>query len=127
MKRIKTVEILRNNFIDIATEFDKMLQGADIMTNEEHQKIINYEKLKLLTLISQNEKLDLDMMKIKYLNMSEPEKKIIKKEPIKDELLDAVVINTVTYYYQLKENGNIYNNKSEIIGRYNNGKFLFNK
>ena len=59
--------------------------------------------------------------------MSEPEKKIIKKEPIKDELLDAVVINTVTYYYQPKENGNIYNNKSEIVGRYNNGKFLFNK
>ena len=64
MKRIKTVEILRNNFIDIATEFDKMLQDADIMTNEEHQKIVNYEKLKLLTLISQNEKIDLDMMKI---------------------------------------------------------------
>ena len=127
MKRIKTVEILRNNFIDIATEFDKMLQDADIMTNEEHQKIVNYEKLKLLTLISQNEKIDLDMMKIKYLNIMPIKKESIKKEPIKDELLDSVIINSITYYYQPKENGNIYNSQSEIVGRYNNGKYVFNK
>ena len=65
MKRIKTVNKLRNRFIDIATEFDKLLQETDVLTNEEHKKILADEKMKLLTQISIGEKIDLELLKIK--------------------------------------------------------------
>jgi len=49
MKKLKSIIKLRNRFIDIATEFDKLLQDTDILTNEEHKKILSDEKMKLLT------------------------------------------------------------------------------
>jgi len=113
----------------MATEFDKLLDEADIITNEEHSKILLDEKIKLLVHISINEKLDLDMLKKKYLNISEVEK---KTEPIqetslsKDEILDTIIIDNSTYYYQPINNGKVYNNKSQIVGSYCSNKIIFN-
>jgi hypothetical protein len=131
MKKLKSILKLRNRFIDIATEFDKLLQETDIMTNEEHQKILLDDKLKLLYEISQDEKLDFELLKNKYLNITS-EKQIEKKEigselSNKDDLLNSIIINKIIYYYEPKENGNIYNDKSQIVGRYINNKFNFNK
>jgi hypothetical protein len=132
MKRIKTVNKLRNRFIDIATEFDKLLQDTDVLTNEEHKKILADEKMKLLTQISHNEKIDLELLKKKYLNFSsDVDEKVIIKEKSKDtsnkdELLNSIVIDKITYYYEPKENGIIYNSNSQIVGSYINKNFKFN-
>ena len=132
MKRIKTVNKLRNRFIDIATEFDKLLQDTDVLTNEEHKKILSDEKLKLLTQISHNEKIDLELLKKKYLNFSsDVDEKVITKDKsketsTKDELLNSIVIDKITYYYEPKENGIIYNSNSQIVGSYINKNFKFN-
>ena len=123
---------LKNKFIDMATEFDKILDEADILTNEEHLKLLLDDRLKLLIQISNDEKLDLEMLKIKYLNISNTEKKVeiinekITKPQEKDELLDKIVLNNETYYYQPKQNGFVYNNKSQIVGSYINKKIIFN-
>ena len=132
MKRIKTVNKLRNRFIDIATEFDKLLQDTDVLTNEEHKKILADEKMKLLAQISHNEKIDLELLKKKYLNFSsDVDEKVIIKEKSKDtsnkdELLNSIVIDKITYYYEPKENGIIYNSNSQIVGSYINKNFKFN-
>jgi hypothetical protein len=132
MKRIKTVNKLRNRFIDIATEFDKLLQETDVLTNEEHKKILADEKMKLLTQISIGEKIDLELLKKKYLNFSsDVDEKVIIKEKSKDtsnkdELLNSIVIDKITYYYEPKENGIIYNSNSQIVGSYINKNFKFN-
>jgi hypothetical protein len=132
MKRIKTVNKLRNRFIDIATEFDKLLQDTDILTNEEHLKILSDDKIKLLTQISIGEKIDLDLLKKKYLNSSsDVDEKVITKDKSKDtsnkdELLNSIVIDKITYYYEPKENGIVYNSKSQIVGSYINKNFKFN-
>jgi len=132
MKRIKTVNKLRNRFIDIATEFDKLLQETDVLTNEEHKKILADEKMKLLTQISHNEKIDLELLKKKYLNFSsDVDEKVIIKEKSKDtsnkdELLNSIVIDKIIYYYEPKENGIIYNSNSQIVGSYINKNFKFN-
>jgi hypothetical protein len=128
MKKLKSILKLRNHFIDIATEFDKLLQEADILTNEEHQKILLDDKLKLLYQISQDEKLDFELLKNKYLNITTEKKEINSKISNKDdELLNSVIINKITYYYEPKDNGNIYNDKSQIVGSYINNKLNFNK
>ena len=132
MKKLKSIIKLRNRFIDIATEFDRLLQDTDILTNEEHKKILSDEKLKLLTQISHNEKIDLELLKKKYLNFSsDVDEKVITKDKsketsTKDELLNSIVIDKITYYYEPKENGIIYNSNSQIVGSYINKNFKFN-
>jgi len=132
MKKLKSIIKLRNRFIDIATEFDKLLQDTDILTNEEHKKILSDEKMKLLTQISIGEKIDIELLKKKYLNfLSDVDEKIIIKDKPKDisnkdELLNSIVIDKITYYYEPKENGIIYNSKSQNVGSYINKNFKFN-
>ena len=108
MKKLKNVAKLRNKFIDIATEFDKLLQEAEILTNEEHSKILLDEKLKLLHQISQDEKIDFEILKKKYLNISSEEKTVkkdtSKESSNKEDLLNSIVINHIKYYYEPKEN-----------------------
>lgn len=130
MKKLKSLNKLKNKFIDMATEFDKLLDETETITNEEHVKILVDEKLKLLTNISINEKLDLDMLKRKYLNISNTDKKDEKQVQevslSKDEILDTIIIDKCTYYYQPSNNGKVYNNKSQIVGSYVHNKIIFN-
>ena len=44
-----------------------------------------------------------------------------------DILLNLVIINKIKNYYEPKENGNIYNDTSQVVGKYINSKFNFNK
>lgn len=130
MKKLKSLNKLKNQFIDMATEFDKLLDETETITNDEHVKILVDEKLKLLTSISINEKLDLDMLKRKYLNISNTDKKDEKQVQevslSKDEILDTIIIDKQTYYYQPSNNGKVYNNKSQIVGSYVHNKIIFN-
>jgi hypothetical protein len=130
MKKLKSLNKLKDKFIDMATEFDKLLDETETITNEEHVKILVDEKLKLLTSISINEKLNLDMLKKKYLNISNTDKKDEKQDQevslSKDEILDTIIIDNCTYYYQPLNNGKVYNNKSQIVGSYVHNKIIFN-
>lgn len=130
MKKLKSLNKLKDKFIDMATEFDKLLDETETITNEEHVKILVDEKLKLLTSISINEKLNLDMLKKKYLNISNTDKKDEKQVQevslSKDEILDTIIIDNCTYYYQPLNNGKVYNNKSQIVGSYVHNKIIFN-
>jgi hypothetical protein len=142
MKKLKSIIKLRNTFIDFATDFDKILQDADIITNAEHQKILLGEKLKLIEQICTDEKLDFELLKNKYLNITNDTTNITNDDnkidilvEVKDSktieqtdiLLNLVIINKIKYYYEPKENGNIYNDTSQFVGKYINSKFNFNK
>lgn len=127
MKKLKSLNKLKDKFIDMATEFDKLLDETETITNEEHVKILVDEKLKLLTSISINEKLNLDMLKKKYLNISNTDEKQVQEVSLsKDEILDTIIIDNCTYYYQPLNNGKVYNNKSQIVGSYVHNKIIFN-
>jgi hypothetical protein len=137
----------------------KMLLDAQafLKTIEKNYSKLNKEYAKnmitLLENIAIGEKLDLDMLKKKYLSTSEQivsttifsnEHKFnnnsseLSSEEItpyeinsvdnsentelssEEVILDKIIINNVNYYYENKENGNIYDSNSKIVGEYKN-------
>ena len=71
---------------------------------------------KLLLDICKGENLDFNYLKEKYCkNKNKNTDKII---------LEKIIYNDLTYYYENKENGNVYDNSSNVVGYYN-GKLNF--
>ena len=95
---------------------------------------------KLVELIARGENLDVNQLKTKYLGMfkstpdndnneevDETEDKVIEELPadINEVYLDKVIISDSEYWYEKKENGNIYYNNI-IVGCYKNNIFEIN-
>ena len=96
--------------------------------NKEHNKILLQSLSNLIHDICQGENIDELYIREKYLDIEkttkQDEKKIVVNKT--DDLLDKVTVNDKKYYYQNKENGLIYNDKSKVVGNYINKKFIFN-
>lgn len=93
------------------------------------QKLID-EKIKLLKAICDGENLSFSDLKSKYLN--DKEKKSVKdsyeyNDTNVEELLDAISINGKIYFYENKDKGKIFNEKSEVVGEFKNGLPVLNK
>jgi hypothetical protein len=106
-------------------EIDSSVKDSIKKIKKDISLILADEKIKLLEAICDGEKLNFSDLKNKYL--TEKEIKSIKSQKenhddISDDLYDIIEINGSKYFYENKENGKIYNNNSEIIGEFKEGK-----
>jgi hypothetical protein len=102
-----------------SVKFLEIIQSLSKKAQKDHIKQMN----KLIENISKGEKLDLQMLKSKYLNNED-----IDLEPIvetdDEHLLDKIIINDSEYFYENKSDGKVYNNKSQIVGTFKNNKVI---
>ena len=130
---MKGLESLNELYIKVNSqlgEIDAEISDSKKKIKKEITILIMDEKLKLLKLISDGEKLNLNDLMEKYLD--EKEKKLLNKDSINildiknEDLLDTITIEGKTYFYENKEKGNVYDTKSKCIGIFKNGKITFN-
>ncbi len=143
MKKLKYTKKINKE----AQTFIQMIDNLCNKLNKEYARNMN----KLLQNIAKGENLDINMLKEKYLktldiSSSEEDKEEINdtihiilsdtsneidndidneidNNSLEDIIFDKIVINGNNYYYENKENGKIYDAKSNIVGCYNNNKF----
>jgi hypothetical protein len=130
---MKGLESLNELYIKVNSqlgEIDAEISDSKKKIKKEINILITDEKLKLLKLISDGEKLNLNDLMQKYLD--EKEKKTLNKDCVdileikNEDLLDTITIEGKTYFYENKEKGNVYDSKSKCIGVFKNGKITFN-
>ena len=130
MDKLKEVKKLHDIFVDSINELDNNLKLQMKEIKYEYQKNIAQERISLLYAICENENLDFNVLKHKYLKSKEisqiSEKEIEKLVIINEEILSKIEINDNKYYYEAKENGNVYNMTSKIVGVYKNNQVCIN-
>lgn len=113
--------ILSDSLNDLELKFNNQIKKIKL----EYNKLIIDEKIKLLEAISNDEKLDLNKLKQKYLKTKDL--KLISNELIdenNEEVLDKITQNNVDYYYN-RINKNVYDSESNLIGILNNNEIEF--
>lgn len=110
-------------------EIDNEVKESIKKMKKEYNNCLIEEKINLLKKICTGEDLDFVSLKDKYLN--DKEKKLIKeqveiKEVSNEILLSSTNINGIQYFYENKEKGNVYDNKSKIVGSVKNGVPIIN-
>jgi NADPH-dependent glutamate synthase beta subunit-like oxidoreductase len=110
-------------------EIDNEVKESIKRMKKEYNTCLIEEKISLLKKICSGEELDFASLKDKYLN--DKEKKLIKeqveiKEVSNEILLSSTQINGTQYFYENKEKGNVYDNKSKIVGSVKNGIPIIN-
>ena len=127
MDKLKEVKKLHDIFVDSINELDTNLKSQLKEIKQEYQRNITQERITLLYTICENENLNFNIMKNKYLKPKEI-CKISENEPvfINELLLSKIEINNNKYYYEAKENGNVYNSASKIVGIYKNNQVFIN-
>ena len=129
MKKLKELNSLHNVFVESINSLDVQLQTQLKNIKLEYQQNVIDEKIKLLEAICKGEGLDLNKIKSKYLKPKEVAKLSNKATahielPINEEMLDTIIIDNIRYYYDAKENGIVYNEKSIAIGKFIGGKVI---
>jgi len=119
----KLDKIISNGFNDLYSIFQEEIKEI----KKEHNNILIEEKIKLLMLICNGEKLNLDDIKKKYLtdkeiNLLEENKIEILNSCEDDTLLDKIKIDDKDYY--LSKSKIVYNINNEVIGVYKDGKII---
>jgi len=125
MTKLKQVKKLKTEINAMSELFNNNLEKI----NKEHNKILLQSLSNLIHEICQGENIDEIYLREKYLDINKTTKQDNKKNTVvnkTDDLLDKVTINDTEYYFQNKENGLIYNDKSKVIGNYINKEFIFN-
>jgi NADPH-dependent glutamate synthase beta subunit-like oxidoreductase len=110
-------------------EIDNEVKESIKKMKKEYNSSLIEEKISLLKKICSGEELDFASLRDKYLN--DKEKKLIKeqveiKEVSNEILLSSTQINGTQYFYENKEKGNVYDNKSKIVGSVKNGIPMIN-
>ncbi len=112
--------------------FIKMIEYKCNKINKEHAK----NMIKLVNAIAEGENLNLDMLKEKYLNIKKKEEILEEEDDDKtltlnysdtDKILDKTIIEGISYYYENKENGNVYNSSLKLVGTFTNNKVLISR
>lgn len=129
MKKLKELKEIHNLFVDVINDLDAKLQTQLKKVKQEYQKNLIDEKVKLLISVCNDEGLDFDKIKGKYLKPKELSKvslndSVQEKTAAEEELLDKIELNGKQYYYEAKEKGIIYDLESNPVGVYKNGKFI---
>jgi hypothetical protein len=128
---MKTYESLK----DFYPKLNSMLGEIDIYIKDNIKKIkkefetkLIEEKIQLLKIICKDESLNFNEIKDKYL--TDKEKKYIKVSDMpkidNEKLLDTISIDGITYFYENKENGKVFNTKSKTVGYMSNGVAILN-
>ena len=123
-----------NELVELSQLVDTFNTNIQIQVKkikEEHKKNILDERNKLLLAISINEGLDYEKLKLQYLKPKDIiliNNELINtaKIIIDEEILNKIIIDTEIYYYEPKENGNVFNQKSVCCGKFINDKVILN-
>jgi hypothetical protein len=130
MKKYKNKEILKKLQNDLTLHLETMnISISDCIKEmkKEHNLILINEKNKLLEKIAEGEKLDLNTLKSKYLKSKEyilSEEKSVPTIDESEELLDTITLDGITYYYENKERGIVYNMNNKEVGIFKDGNIL---
>ena len=129
MTKSKELQLFRNEFITNIEGLDDMVNQYIKKIKKEYAQILIDEKNKLLIKIAEGENLDLNILKSKYLKAKELNNVLTPDYVIysvnNEELLDKIVLNDNTYYYENKEKGKVYDVNYTEIGYYKNNDVFF--
>ena len=125
-----TLKEYHNMFVDSITELDDKLQKQLKKIKQEHNDIILNEKIKLLVEICQGEKLDFEIIKMKYLKnkeLSQITAEVLPQDKniVEEELLDLIQYNGKEYYYKTTGEKTVYDMESKPIGFYKDNMIIF--
>jgi hypothetical protein len=123
--------------LDIYNELTTSLEVSQELTKlyykkikKEYSSVLIEEKHKLLQKIAEGENIDLEVLKNKYLKSKELlNHSISSTSSIDNEsehLLDSTIVDGITYYYENKDKGKVYNNEYKEIGVFKNNKITLN-
>jgi len=129
MKTIETLKELYPKVNSLLGEIDAVMKEDSKKIKKEYINNMTEIKIQFLKEICEGEELNFDKMKNKYLTDKERKNiiDIIESKEIKNEvLLDTISINNKNYFYENKESGIIFDNKSKQVGVYKNGVHLLN-
>jgi len=129
MKKSKEFNRFHNKIIEHFDNINITIEEYKKKIKKEYQ-LLHLQRINdLITTIAEGEEIDVDYLKNKYLK----EKEIIINEEIintvteeTEELLDKIIIENETYYYENKEKGKVYNTSNIEVGIYKNGSIIFN-
>jgi hypothetical protein len=129
MKKLLEIKKLREIITDYTSKLDLQIQLQLKKIKLEYNNNIHEEKIKLLIAICQDENLDFEKLKQKYIKTNINTQYTILPVlniPIDEDILDKIEIDNVIYYYENKENGKVYDDNLNIIGKYINGFIQYN-
>jgi hypothetical protein len=130
MKKSKEIVLFKNELMLSFENIDTIIDTYIKKIKKEYAEILLSEKLKLLIKIAEDEKLDLDSMKFKYLKNKELNScneiiKDVNTDELED-LLDKIELDNKVYYYDAKEKGKVYNENYKEVGYYKNSNVVLN-
>lgn len=109
--------------------FTKAITSYTSKLKKEYEKEILNVQISLLEQIAEGEDLNIIELKEKYLQKNEKKKDtktVTSKTTVTEELLEKTEIGNNTYFYENKDNGNVYNTDSVIVGSFINGEIKLN-
>jgi len=137
MKKSKEISEINN---ELFTSLENVEENLNILRDQiseyykkikkEYSKILIEEKYELLNKIAEGEKIDINILKSKYLkpkellNLNESLNKIENIDS--EELLDRLEVNGIIYYYENKEKGKVYDTEYKEVGIYKNKSIILN-
>lgn len=124
MKKSKNLKALKK---DVKT-FSKNLSSYIDNIKKEYDSNYNKSIDNLLKKIADGENLEYNYLKEKYILKNEDSLEGIMLEEEDDnlELFDKVVIDDISYFYENKEGGKIFNTEAEEVGIYKENNFVLN-
>lgn len=130
MKKSKEIIALDNEVLRQIEDLNDSILIYQKKIKKEASIIIIEEKIKLLQKIAENENLDLNYLKSKYLKSKEllsfNSLTLTNNNTDSEELLDKVEINGVTYYYENKEKGKVFNIDYTEVGIFKSNSIILN-
>jgi len=119
MNKSQEIKNLYSNFVSDMNNADAKLKNNLKKINKYYKDVLLSEKKKLLLEISNGENLNYNLLKHKYLNLENN-----NSDCENEILLNKTSINSIDYYYENKDNGNIYDKNSKKVGIFIDGKFI---
>lgn len=129
MKKSKEIVALDNELLKQIETLNDSIQLYQKKIKKESSMIIIEEKIKLLQKISENEKIDLNYLKSKYLKSKELQNLnnvTVTNNNNSEELLDKVEVNGIIYYYENKEKGKVFNSDYNEVGVFKSNSIILN-
>ena len=120
MRKLKKLK----KILEILDEYQSEIKNEIEKTKKEHQKIVLESNSKLISEIAKGENLDEISLVEKYLKKSKSKSKKLQlpnESEINEELLSHISIEGEDYFYQDKNNGNVYDSKSKKVGQFKCG------
>lgn len=124
MKKSKKLKELKKNVKTFSKGFTKYIDDIKKEYDNNFNKSIDC----LLKKIAEGEDLEYDYLREKYILKNQDSKNNIMLEEEEDsiELFDKVVINDISYFYENKEGGKIFNTEADEVGIYKANNFILN-